>query len=194
MNTIGSEELKRLPFLAGATFDAPEVPFSSHVLSAHENTHILIYTPDVPKLTLVKLRSIFGVDPSEREPCMYNQDWYLKEDFAAETLLDGNWHLIQKEVREDARAKQPQEIEHMLEHEQFPTAVTCAFTFFAWWFLRGEALWKHDFVWCRDRDHQGDRIYVGRYEDPAGINKRGFNIHRHLALRSAFSAAPEIIR
>jgi hypothetical protein len=106
--------------------------------------------------------------------------------------LDGKWHLIRKEVLEDARAKRPDEIETSLKGESFPTAVTYAFTFFACWFLKGEKLWNHDFLWCSDRDHNNDRIYVGRYEDPTGVNKNGFNIHRHLSLRSIYSTAPEI--
>jgi hypothetical protein len=191
MNKIGPEELKQLPFIRGATFNAPVIPFSQDTLRAHEKTHILIYTPNVP-ITLVRMREIFGTDPSKSEPCMYGQDWYLKEEFANQTL-DGAWHLIPKMVREDARGKQPDDVEKALDHEQFPTAITLAFTFFAWRLLMNETLWKHDFLWCRDRDHQGDRIYVGRYEDPEGINKNGFNIHRHLSLRAGYSAAPEVV-
>jgi len=102
--------------------------------------------------------------------------------------------LIAKRVLENARASAPEKIEAVFGDEKFPTAVTCAFAFFAWWHhTGGEKLWKYDFLWCSDRDHNGDRIYVGRYEDPAGVNKNGFNIHRHLALRPSYSAAPEVI-
>ncbi len=196
MITVGPEELLKLPFKCGG--DAPPVPFPESVLRAHADTHILIFTPGVYEdgapITLNSLRERFGMDPAVSEPCMYNQDWYVKEDFAAATALDGGWHLIHKDVLEDARAKRPDEIESSLRgNESFPTAVTCAFAFFAYWYMTGgEKLWKHDFVWCRDRDHNNDRIYVGRYEDPTGVNKNGFNIHRHLALRPAYSAAPEI--
>ena len=54
-------------------------------------------------------------------------------------------------------------------------------------------LWRHDFIWCDDSDHNGDRIYTGRYIDPNGINKNGFNIHRHLSIRPCYGAAPVII-
>src|SRR3989344_3859430 len=107
---------------------------------------------------------------------------------------DGKWHLIRKAVREDARAKRPEDIQSTLSGEQFPSAITAAFAFFAWWHLSGgEKLWKNDFLWCSDTDHSGDRIYVGRYEDPDGINKNGFNVHRHLSLRPSHSAAPEVV-
>lgn len=47
-------------------------------------------------------------------------------------------------------------------------------------------LWYHDFVWCEDLDHNGDRIYVAKYHDVDVINKNGFRIHRHLALRPCY--------
>lgn len=180
-----------LPALAGEVIIAPESPFSTETIAQHESTHILIYTPSLTQLTLVSMRDIFGVDPSTQEPCMYNQDWYLKEDFA-NTPPDGKWHLVRKDVLEDARAKDPADIEFALLNERFPSAVTCALTFFAWHALHKEILWKHDFLWTSDRDHNGDRVYVGRYEDPVGVNKNGFNVHRHLALRPGYSAAPEL--
>ena len=192
-NIVGPEQLRQLPFLSGENVDAPGIPFSKDILASHASTHTLIFTPRIQWLTLNGLRERLGVDPSQKEPCMYNQDWYVKEDFA-NLSLDGRWHFIRKHVLEEARAKAPDEIEAKLaQEESFPTAVTCAFTFFAYWFATGgEKLWKHDFVWCSDRDHNGDRIYVGRYEDPVGVNKNGFNIHRHLSLRPSYSAAPEI--
>ncbi len=156
-------------------------------------THIAVRTP--AGITLNQLREQFGMDPNVSEPCFYNQDWYIKEDFATKTTTDNQWHVLPKQVREDWRAKLPEDIEKELKQgEQFPTAVTAAFAFFAWWYhIGGEKLWVNDFVWCSDRDHNGDRIYVGRYEDPTGVNKNGFNIHRHLALRPAYSAAPEVV-
>jgi len=197
MITIDPKELLKLPFKCGD--DAPAVPFSEELIRAHTDTHILIFTPtayaDGAPITLNSLRERFGQDPNVSEPCMCNQDWYLKEGFAEKTSLDGGWHLIPKNVREDMRAKRPEEIESsLLGGERFPTAVTAAFAFFAYWFSTGgQKLWNHDFLWCSDRDHNGDRIYVGHYEDPTGINKNGFNIHRHLTLRPSYSAAPEIV-
>ena len=196
---IGPAELARLasPLRFGPLPETP-VLFSGDALKTYADSHVLVFAPpalaDGMPITLNVLRSLFGTDPSVSEPCFYNQDWYLKEDFAAKTSLDGKWHLVRKDVLEDTRAKLPEDIETSLNaSEAFPNAVTCAFSFFAWWFhTGGEKLWKHDFVWCSDRDRNGDRIYVGRYEDPDGVNKNGFNIHRHLSLRPAYSAAPEI--
>ena len=193
---IGPSELQGLswPIELGA-LETPEIAFSEAQLKQAAGSHILIFTPPQyatgAPITLNSLRQVFGVDPAA-EPCMYNQDWYLKEDFAGKTSLDGHWHLVRRAVREDARGMQPSDIERGLRGERFPSAVTCAFTFFASWYTTGQKLWVNDFVWCCDRDGNGDRIYVGRYEDPAGLSKNGFNVHRHLALRAAYSAAPEI--
>ncbi len=192
MNTIGPEELRTLPFLAGENFGAPAIPFSRETLEQCADTHILIFTPQIKWLTLTGLREKFGMDPAVSEPCMYNQDWYLREDFANEPL-DGQWHLIPKAVRENARGKQPEDIQKGLQGEQFPNAITLTFTFFTWRLLKGETLWKHDYLWSSDTDHNGDRVYVGGYEDPVGINKNGFNVHRHLSLRAMHTAAPEVI-
>ncbi|OGG79557.1 hypothetical protein A3A39_02335 [Candidatus Kaiserbacteria bacterium RIFCSPLOWO2_01_FULL_54_13] len=198
IQTIGPEELGKLGWsVSMGELSAPAIPFVADLLDRHAGTHLLVFAPkiytDGSPITLNSLRDRFGIDPAISEPCFYNQDWYLKEDFANEPL-DGNWHLIRKDVLEDARAKSPEDIEATIpSSERFPSAALYAFAFLAWWFhTGGEKLWKHDFVWSRDRDHNGDRIYVGRYEDPDGINKNGFNIHRHLSLRSAYSAAPEI--
>lgn len=197
-NILGPEELLCLPApFSFGTIEEVEVPFSPNVLERVASTHILIFGPrkfrDGTPITVNSLRYLFGIDPSFSEPCMYNQDWYLNEDFAKSVELDGKWHLMAKKAREDLRAKPPEAIKAMLNGEQFPTAVSCAFAFFAWSLhSRGERLWEHDYIWCSDHDHSGDRIYVGRYEDPDGINKNGFSIHRHLSLKATYSAAPEV--
>lgn len=188
---IGPDELRTLSKMFPFSYTASEIQFSEDILRTHAKTHILIFAPQMPEVTVNWFRDTFGTDPS-KEPCMYAQDWYLKEEFASKETLDGKWHLIRKEVMGDARAKRPEDIEQELTNEKFPTAVLHTFTFFVWHLLKGEKLWRHDFVWCSDRDHNSDRIYVGRYEDPTGVNKNGFNIHRHLSLRPSYSAAPEI--
>lgn len=195
---IGVHELLRMP-LALDLATVPEIPFSKATLATHQDTHVLVFTPerfaDGTPITINALRGRFGVDPAASEPCMYNQDWYVNESFAAGRSADGQWHLLRREVIEAARAKPLAEIEASLPaREELPTAITVTFAFFAHWFATGgRRLWNHDFVWCADRDHNNDRIYVGRYEDPAGVNGNGFNIHRHLAVTAAYSAAPEIV-
>ena len=135
-------------------------------------------------VTLRQLRSIFGIDPEQQEPCFYNQDWYLNESFL-DTKLENRWYLLKKDVFESSRAELPDKLSKEI---SFPSAVLCAYTFFAYYLYYKQPLWYHDFVWCCDLDHNGDRIYVGKYHDIDGVNKNGFSVHRHLALRPCYAA------
>ena len=192
VNFIGKEELK--PFVKALGFgehEIKETPIEysdSDLQEAAAEGYILIYGVEHingERITLRFLRNKFGVNPDESEPCIYNQDWYLKEDFMDLTLND-SWYLIKKEVFENSRAIMPADLTQR--GMNFPLAILCGYTFFAYYFARNEYLWWHDFVWCCDTDHNGDRIYVGKYHDIDGINKNGFSIHRHLALRPCYGA------
>lgn len=136
-------------------------------------------------ITIRNMRDFFGLNPDVSEPCFYNQDWYLNESFIDETL-DLKWYLVRKTVFDDSRAVDPNLL--IATKQSFPSAILCCYTFFAFWLSRGSKLWETDFVWCSNLDHNGDRIYVGKYHDVDGINKNGFSIHRHLALRSCYAA------
>lgn len=192
VNFIGKEELK--PFFKAMGFGEHEIKekfieySDSDLQKAASEGYILIYGVeqiDGNRITLRFLRDKFGVNPDVSEPCLYNQDWYLKEDFM-DVALHSKWYLIKKEVFEDSRAVMPGDLaQHGL---NFPPAILCSYTFFAYWFSRNEKLWYHDFVWCCDTDHNGDRIYVGKYHDVDCVNKNGFSIHRHLALRPCYGA------
>ena len=189
---IGKEELK--PFFKALGFgevDIQETPIQycdADLLKASSNGYILIYGVGCingQNITLKFLREKFGVNPDDSEPCFYNQDWYIKESFM-DLALDDRWFLIKKDVFEESRAVMPDDlIQHGL---NFPPAILCGYTFFACFYARNEYLWRHDFVWCSDTDHNGDRIYVGKYHDIDGVNKNGFSIHRHLALRSCYGS------
>lgn len=199
---IGPEELHAVranlhitsPQVSEAIF--PAIPWSEEKLRKVRLSHLLIFgvptAADGEKLTLLKMRSYLGIEPTDSEPCFYNQDWYQNEAFARDTTLDLRWYLIRKSVVEKSRGKDPGELAKRLESgESLPSAVLTAFAFFAYFFATGgEKLWEHDFVWCSDLDGNGNRVYTGRYVDPKGINKNGFNIHRHLSIRSCYGVAP----
>lgn len=191
-NFIGKEELE--PFFKALGFGEIEIQeksigySDSGLRKAAKEGYVLIYGVehiDGKRITLRFLRDKFGVNPDESEPCLYNQDWYLKEDFI-DIPLDTRWYLIKKEVYEESRAVMPEEL--IKKDMNFPPAILCGYTFFAYYFARNEYLWWHDFVWCCDTDHNGDRIYVGKYHDIDGVNKNGFSIHRHLALRPCYGS------
>jgi hypothetical protein len=192
-NFLGKEELK--PFLEKLGFDSslisePKVQYDDDVLyKAAADNYILIWGIDHlegKNINLLFLREVFGIDPEVSEPCFYNQDWYLKEDFMNITLQN-KWYLVKKDVFEDSRAVMPNDLEN--KGLNFPPAVLCVYTFFAYYLAYKEYLWYHDFVWCNDRDHNGDRVYVGKYHDIDGVNKNGFSIHRHLALRDCYASS-----
>ena len=180
-NFIGKDELK--PF-----FRSMGLYSDSDLIRAAESGYILIYGIEEiggQNITLRFLREKFGVNPDVSEPCLYNQDWYLKEDFI-DVNLHTRWFLVKKDVFDESRAVAPEEL--ISQKLNFPSAILCAYTFFAYYYARNEYLWWHDFVWCSDTDHNGDRIYVGKYHDVDGVNKNGFSIHRHLGLRSCYGS------
>ena len=184
---IGPDELKAIPALdLRLPEKAPVVPFPIPDPEAEADDYLLVLGvsafADGTPVTIRNLKKRFGMDPAVSEPCFYNQDWYDREEFIDIPMEDG-WFRIRKDVYEDSRAVQPAEL--MKEHA-FPSAIRCTYAFFAAWFAFGIRLWEHDFVWCSDTDHNGDRIYVGKYHDIDGVNKNGFSVHRHLALRPCY--------
>ncbi|MFA5387081.1 MAG: hypothetical protein WCX23_00160 [Candidatus Paceibacterota bacterium] len=202
-NFIGAEEISRIGSYFGIAEDffltvrISKIPYSQDFLKSIRRDYILILgiaeDRDRKKITINRLRERFGWDSQKSEPCFYNQDWYLKESFAKDTALKNGWYLIKKTVDRKTRKKTPVEIIKIIDKkESFPVAILTVFTFFAYYILREEILWQNDFIWCSDKDVNGDRIYTGRYFDPKKINKNGFNVHRYLSIRSCYGLAPVI--
>lgn len=195
-NFIGLQELAGIAakFPVKLPEAAPEIPCTPQELAPLAQDYLLLLgasaMPNGKPLNLLALREHCGINPDASEPCFYNQDWYLNEDFMTTTLED-RWYLIKKNVILATRAASPSDILIKMPELHFPSAILCAYAFFACYFARREYLWIHDFVWCDDADHNGDRIYVGKYHDVDGVNKNGFSIHRHLALRPCYGAVDE---
>ena len=193
-NFIGKEELSVISDKVGIQIPVtePVIPYDITELSLKKTEYLLVLgtaqwkTGDT--VTLFTLRSNFGIDPDKKEPCFYNQDWYMHEAFM-HTPLENKWYLIKKSVFENSRA---QSADLLAQEYHFPAAIVCAYIFFINYFSTGEYLWKHDFIWCSDLDHNGDRIYVAKYFDVNGINKNGFSIHRHLRIREHYGAVEVI--
>lgn len=186
-NYIGPDELTKIKWIDFRKYQKiPQIPFNEPELKAKKNDYFLILgidkLADGKSLNIRNLLSIIGKNPNQSEPCFYNQDWYEKETFI-DLPMKNEWFLIRKTVYEDSRAVQPAEL---LKTHLFPSAIVCTYAFFVVWLCKDIKLWYHDFVWCNDTDHNGDRIYVGKYHDTDGINRNGFSIHRHLALRSCY--------
>lgn len=186
-NIITPDDLKKLINLQFVIKqDTAVVPFSSEEIRNKSRDYILIYGCSEflnNKVVNIKnLKLFFGDDPSKSEPCFYFQDWYNKESFITAPMKEG-WFFIKRKVYEESRAVFPDALKN---HYFLPSAVQCTYSFFVVWLVLREKLWYHDFVWCEDVDHNGDRVYVGKYNDVDGINKNGFSIHRHLSLRKCY--------
>lgn len=196
-NFIGPNELKLIEKEMGiyipeeVLIDPPIIQFDEELLEKLKNEYILIlgipYYKDKTPLTIVKMREHFGWDPDKSEPCFYNQDWYLSENFAKKLTLDLKWNLIGKNLIKESRGINPDYSGNTKEFDVLPSALLLSFTFFAYFLhTHGKILWESEYVWCKDLDHQGDRIYIGKYIDRTGINKNGFNIHRHLKINNNY--------
>ena len=183
-NFIGSEQVKKLGLFSVS--NVPAIPFSLESIEEHKHNYLMILGvnafSDGKPVTIRNLINHFGKNPDVSEPCFYNQDWYDSEDFIDMPMIN-SWYFIRKTVYEDSRAVQPTELMYLY---SFPYAICCTYSFFVAWLTLGVKLWYHDFVWCRDLDHNRDRIYVGKYNDVDGVNKNGFSIHRHLSLRQCY--------
>lgn len=176
--------------------NVPPINISMEDLIKLKNDFILILgiseSLDNQKININILRNIFGCNPEKKEPCFYNQDRYIKEDFANNVSLKDKRYIIKKHTNKTSRWISPEYIE-LSKNEHMPSALLTTYTFFCYYSLYKEILWKNEYIWCSDKDHNGDRIYTWRYQDPEWINKNGFSIHRHLSISNIYGLAPEII-
>ena len=184
-NFVGPKELMSIGHQINFKLPKKTPNINIDLSSINPNDYILILgikkLNDNSSLNLKKLVSIFGFKSSSNNVSFYNQDWYYKEKFT-ETCLSDKWYLVQKKVIDKTRGINPES----LNDKDLPSSILCAYTFFSWWLLRKELLWKSDFIWCSDQDRHGDRIYVGKYMDLDDEKRSGFSIHRHLAIKSNY--------
>ena len=112
----------------------------------------------------------------------------MKERFVTQPLRAG-WYLFSKNLINSSRGKSVNEISVMHEISgNFPSAVLCTYFFFLSYLIFNKPVMESDYIWNSDLDANGDRIYVGKYIDPLGVNKNGWEIHRHLSLKPNYGA------
>ena len=191
-NFIGPDDLKGISDIMGVEIPAviPDIRFSPEELEAKKDKCMLIFVVGKLKngspLCINALRTKFGIDPDIFEPCFYNQDWYVREDFANGTIKE-EWYLIRKFEVKPLNGTDPQVVSNSINsNNYFIPAILGVYVFFSWYFIKKEILWKDMYFWCSDRDNLGDMIYIGRYTDNIGIKKNGFEIHRHLKIRDHY--------
>ena len=140
---IGPEELSEISAHMGISLqnNYPEIRYSKKELIEKKDNYLLIlgatHMKDGSLLTLKTLRDFFGINPELSEPCFYNQDWYMNENFI-ENPLENRWYLIRRNIFEESRGKNP---EDLMPKYELPKAIICAFTFFSNYFAnQGEIL------------------------------------------------------
>jgi len=166
------------------------IPYSERKLKElKEQDYFLIlgisHTNFNEQITLELMRSLWGFDPSNSEPCFYNQDWFLNEAFFSKQCVSDKWYIIKKTLIPESRGKLI--LKNNTSYRN-PFACECAYAFFMYYFNNNVAIWPNEYVWCQDKDLNGDQIYVGRYYDKNGVNKNGFSIHRHLSINSNYGS------
>ena len=192
-NFIGPEELEKisssLKTIPPTNFGEPipKIPFTIEQLKLIANTHVLFF--GIPfhqnnePVTINSLRNLFGTNPEIKEPCFYNQDWYLNEAFA-NTSFEPKWYLLSKKIKDASRGKEIDKQSETINSLCLPSAVICVYFFFLNYFHSGnEIIFEYDYTWNSDLDANGDRIFIGKYKDPLGLNKNGIEIHRHLSIK-----------
>lgn len=187
-NFIGLKELTSISKHVKICVDMlePPIPYSIDQLIKFRDTHLLIlgvsWMQNGKPVTIKSLRDHFGIDPYLSEPCFYNQDWYLNEEFINYQLAN-KWFLISKNIIDESKGESHR---ILIQKYKFPSAILCAYSFFVCWFYLSEPLWRNDYIWCKDIDHLGDQIYVGQYFDITKTNKNGFSIHRYLSIKNNY--------
>lgn len=192
---IGYQEQKKLFDALDLTVNPshiPQIQFSFDELKSLKGDYILIlgFGKDLNSevINIRKFINVFGYHSDNGIPHFYNQDWYNNELFI-EHSLENRWYLVKKERIDRSIAVHPDLISKGSNKIDFPSAILCVYTFFAnFFYSNGEILWKDSFIWCSDRDVNGDRIYVGKYDNSLNLNKNGFSIHRHLSITKSYGA------
>ena len=129
-NFVGPSELNQLLSVlklpAISLSEVPSIPYTKEELEKYSQDYILILglkQRGGQNLSMRFFRDEFGVNPDKKEPCLYNQDWYLSEEFIDRTL-DNKWYLIRKEVISESRAIMPQQMIQEW-HLKLPSAILC---------------------------------------------------------------------
>jgi hypothetical protein len=192
---IGTKELdivsEKLGIISPSigNIEIPEIPFSlSEIENLDHETFLVLFYPfqkvSDNKITINYFRNHFGIDPDIEEPCLYNQDWYINEEFANICNCEMGWYILRSNVLDVSRAISPEKNNL----NKYPPSILLTYFFFANYILNNKIAYKFDFVWTSDIDCNKDQIYVGRYFDPKGVAKNGFSIHRHLSLTSNYAS------
>lgn len=144
-----------------------EIPFSQETLEMAANKEwrgkraILWAAP--PGITMLKLREIFGTDPNH-QPCIYNNDWWLSEAFAKETLRPG-YHLTLVELpRETKNKSYKRQKALMTKQEQLVKPVELTFLALTNFIINNnDRILKNGYFRTDMLGSGGSAVYLGRF-------------------------------
>lgn len=109
----------------------------------------------------------------------YRQDWYRGEAFMH---YNAPPNMIVHDAANFGFRPCADPLSVMPREADLPMAVALAMSYVK---EPGALLWRH-YLWCRETDHLGQRIFVGGVSPENGMR---FEIHRHLAITEQWGIA-----
>lgn len=152
------------------------VPFSEETLKMvaghqwRDKRAILWWAPpERYGLTMLKLRDAFGIS-RDTQPCVYGNDWWLKEKFAKEVLKEG-WHLTLAELPDESRDKTYDDQKALLtKEEELLTPVEVMYLCLVNYLVNdGERLLYDCYSRTDTLDSHGYVVYLGDFH-PDGLH------------------------
>ena len=158
--------------------------FATTPVVAPQGSYFGFPTPaDNSALTLYKLRSVLGTDPSH-QPAFFDHPWYADEPFM-QTPCSAGWHFILMDVLPEsinqsydyARRVKPRGME-------VPSAIEVVLMLFLHYGGTQEQLRLRKHTWCYDRASLERQVTVGAFGrngvflsgHPSGYASRGLGI------------------
>ena len=146
----------------GATLSAKEkrafktVPFSAEVLTACRDTHVLVACAGISFMEVWRLKtSLF-----------YAKDnpWFKGHDFAQAKVKAG-WYLVRRDLVPDSTLMSwTDQLNLLMEVEEVPRASVLAQAILIHYLETDERLFPGIYVRVSDVDSDGDRVYLGRFD------------------------------
>ena len=135
-----------------------EIPFTEAVLQSCKDTHVLVA---VFPLSILEIRG------QVESKLFYSHDgaWYNSQAFAKDKGEVG-WHLVRKTPVANSTSKSWSEQQALLgKNEETPTARVMTYTIIGHYLATGERLFRNLYVRCSDVVSNGNRVYVGHFDE-----------------------------
>lgn len=147
-----------------------QIPFSEETLKIvgsgqWRNTRAILWwaPPERCGVTMLKLRELFGTSKNT-QPCVYDHDWWLNEDFAKKVIREG-WHLTLTKMPPETKNNSYEEQKSLLtEKEELPEPNEVMYFCLVNYLINDkERLLHNDYSRTNTLDSDGDVVYLGRF-------------------------------